>query len=487
MPRSRNQALVPVSSALPVVRAAAYVRMSTEHQRYSTFNQLTAIKAYAADHNLTITRVYADEGISGLQIRNRPGLRSLISDAMKGRASYSVVLVYDISRWGRFQDLDHSAFYEVACRMNGVDVVYCAESFQNDHSPLSAILKTIRRAQAADFSRDLSEKVFNGQCNLARRGYSQGGVARYGLKNIVVRDDGRPVGKGFRRTKRLVGYHVELAPGSPEEVRIVREIFRRYVKLGETIGQIAAYLNKKGYKTRFGRQWNADRIARMIVEEKYIGTAVYNRASEKLQSKHRTNRPSEWIRKANAFPAIVDPSIFQQAQERRQNELRRPTNEEVLARLRRYMMRHGTVTQKTMQKLRSGSLHYECVRRFGTLFNACELAGHSWTTNSAYWRSRVQKRHLRERLLEELRRDLEEAGLPVRTTTEARFWIGEHLCYFELAAARGAAAGTKRGLTTASMGRDTSYTCWVTLRGTERGRGLLRVSARSYSSRSGNS
>jgi DNA invertase Pin-like site-specific DNA recombinase len=407
--------------------------MSTEHQKYSTFNQLTAIKAYAADHNLTITHVYADEGISGLQIKNRPGLRSLISDAMKGTANFSVVLVYDITRWGRFQDIDYGAFYEVLCRMHGVAVVYCAETFQDDHSPLSAVIKTIRRAEAADFSRDLSVKVFNGQCNLARRGYSQGGVARYGLKNVVVRDDGKPVGKGFRRTKRLVGYHVELAPGLSEEVRVVKEIFRRYVKLGEKISEIAAYLNSRGYKTRFGHLWNTDRIARMIVEEKYIGTAIYNRSTEKLQSKYRRNHPSEWIRKPNAFPAIVNPVIFQQAQERRRRELRRPTDQEILARLRRYMLRHGYVTQKTMQRLRSGSLHYECVRRFGSLFNACELMGRSWTSKSAYWRERVRRRQIREQLLKELREVLEETGLALRATPDARFWIEEHLCYFELA------------------------------------------------------
>jgi DNA invertase Pin-like site-specific DNA recombinase len=424
---------LPTKLLEPIKLAAAYVRMSTEHQKYSTYNQLTALKEYAADHNLTITRVYADEGISGLQIKNRPGLKRLISDVVTGTASFGVVLVYDITRWGRFQDIDYSAFYEVACRMHGVDVVYCAEPFQDDHSPLSAILKTIRRAEAADFSRDLSRKVFNGQCNLARRGYSQGGVPRYGLKHIIVRDDGESIGRLTRRIKRLVGYHVEFAPGSRHEVRIVREIFRRYVKLGETILEIATYLNSKGYKTRFGRLWKTDYIANMLVEEKYIGTAVYNRSSEKLQTKHRRNDPSEWIRKPNAFAAIVDPLVFKQAQERRREELRKITDEEILARLRRYISRQGKVTQKAMQKLRSGSLHYRCVSRFGSLFNACELAGHSWTSKCPRWRERVRKRVQREQLLERLKQALEKTGLALRATPDGRFWVGERLCYFELA------------------------------------------------------
>jgi len=213
--RSRKQHYpVPVKLPEPTKRAAAYVRMSTEHQRYSTDNQLAAIREYAADHSLTLCRVYADEGISGLEIKNRPGLKKLIADVLKGEADFSVVLVYDITRWGRFQDIDDSAFYEVLCRRSGVDIVYCAETFQNDRSPLTAIIKAIRRAEAADFSRDLSTKVFNGQCNLARRGYSQGGPAPYGLANLVVRDDGKPLRKMTRRKKRLDGHHVELAPSA---------------------------------------------------------------------------------------------------------------------------------------------------------------------------------------------------------------------------------------------------------------------------------
>ena len=46
-------------------RAAQYVRMSTDHQRYSTENQAEIIAAYAARRNFEIVRTYADEGRSG--------------------------------------------------------------------------------------------------------------------------------------------------------------------------------------------------------------------------------------------------------------------------------------------------------------------------------------------------------------------------------------------------------------------------------------
>jgi predicted site-specific integrase-resolvase len=61
-------------------RAAQYVRMSTDLQRYSTENQAATIAAYAALHNLTIVRTYTDEGRSGLQINGRQGLQDLIDD-----------------------------------------------------------------------------------------------------------------------------------------------------------------------------------------------------------------------------------------------------------------------------------------------------------------------------------------------------------------------------------------------------------------------
>jgi len=43
-------------------KAAIYVRMSTDHQKYSTENQEDAIREYADKKNLEIIKVYADHG-----------------------------------------------------------------------------------------------------------------------------------------------------------------------------------------------------------------------------------------------------------------------------------------------------------------------------------------------------------------------------------------------------------------------------------------
>lgn len=73
-------------------RAAQYVRISTSRQKYSIENQAAAIAAYAARYNLNIVRTYKDEGLSGLKINQREGLKQLITDICSRRADFSRVL-----------------------------------------------------------------------------------------------------------------------------------------------------------------------------------------------------------------------------------------------------------------------------------------------------------------------------------------------------------------------------------------------------------
>ena len=95
-------------------KAAQYVRMSTDHQRYSTENQSDAIARYADERGYQIIETYTDAGKSGLRIEGRDGLTQLLSDIQAGRTDFKTVLVYDISRWGRFQDIDLSAQFSAA-------------------------------------------------------------------------------------------------------------------------------------------------------------------------------------------------------------------------------------------------------------------------------------------------------------------------------------------------------------------------------------
>lgn len=124
------------STPEPAGRAATYVRMSTEHQQYSTSNQLDVIKEYAKRRGWEIVQEYSDEGKSGLNIQGRDSLARMINDVETGNTAFDHILVYDVSRWGRFQDADESAYYEYICRRAGIAVHYCAEQFENDGSPV---------------------------------------------------------------------------------------------------------------------------------------------------------------------------------------------------------------------------------------------------------------------------------------------------------------------------------------------------------------
>jgi hypothetical protein len=108
--------------------------MSTEHQQYSLANQSVKISEYADQHSFEIVKTYVDSGRSGLSFSNRPGLAALLSDVVSRKITFNVVLVYDVSRWGRFQDTDEAAHYEFLCKRAGVPIHYCAEQFPNDGS-----------------------------------------------------------------------------------------------------------------------------------------------------------------------------------------------------------------------------------------------------------------------------------------------------------------------------------------------------------------
>ena len=141
---------------------------------------------------MVIVRTYTDVGKTGLTLTERPGLKQLLSHVEGGSPGYSAVLVYDVSRWGRFQDADESAYYEYRCRRAKIAVHYCAEMFTNDGSVTAALLKALKRAMAAEYSRELSVKVFDGQSRLTELGFHQGGSAGYGIRRLLVNQSGEP-------------------------------------------------------------------------------------------------------------------------------------------------------------------------------------------------------------------------------------------------------------------------------------------------------
>jgi len=397
---------------LPFIRAAQYVRMSTEHQKYSTDNQSDIIREFAAKHGMEIVRTYADEGKSGLNLEGRLALQRMLNDVASGNADYEVILVYDISRWGRFQDADESAYYEYVCKQHSIRVEYCAEMFTNDGSTSSVIIKNVKRAMAGEYSRELSKKVFLGQCRLIQLGYRQGGMAGFGLRRMLVNATGVPQRTLKRREhKSLQTDRVVLVSGPDDEVKTVRWIYDQFVNHGITELQIARQLNEQGVMTEISRElrdqgweeevkhlWSKGLVNQILTNEKYIGNNVYNRRSFKLKSKRVTNPPDMWIRADQAFEAIVDQKIFYTAQGIIQERNRRFSNDEMLELLKQLYQSEGYLSGLIIDEAERLPSSHLYKARFGSLIRAYKLVGFTPDVDYAYLEinKRLREMHISE-------------------------------------------------------------------------------------------
>ncbi len=432
---------------LPPIRAAEYVRMSTEHQRYSTENQSDAIRAYAARRNLEIVRTYADAGKSGLNIDGREGLRALISDVVGGRADFSVVLAYDISRWGRFQDADESAYYEYQCRRAGVRVEYCAEPFENDGSMGSDIQKMLKRKMAGEYSRELSVKVFAGQCRLIELGFRQGGPAGFGLRRQLVDEKReRKALLGRLEHKSIQTDRVVLVPGPPEEVAIVGEIYRRFVEEGRSEAEIAAALNAQGVLTDLGRPWTRGAVHQVLINEKYIGNNVWNRGSFKLKQKRVRNEPDMWIRADRAFEPIVSRLIFDAAQTIIRARSWRMSDTEMLDVLRNLLARNGFLSGLVIDETDGCPSSSAYRSRFGSLLRTYSLIGYRPYRDYAYVDRNRRARDLHPAVAAETIAGLKAAGARVEISPDSGLLLinDEVTAALALSRARETGAGAQR-------------------------------------------
>src|SRR5688572_4428716 len=358
----------------PPVRAAEYVRMSTEHQKYSTENQSEVIQRYAKARGIEIVRTYADQGKSGLSLDGRDALKQLIDDVQAGRADFETILVYDVSRWGRFQDADESAYYEYICRRAGISVEYCAEQFENDGSPVSTIVKGIKHAMAGEYNRELSTKVFAGQGRLIEKGFRQGGPAGFGLRRTLIDEHGALKAVLQRgEHKSIQTDRVILTPGPIEEVNLIREVYRAFVHHGKTECQIAVDLNERGILTDLGRAWTRGTVHQVLINEKYIGNNVWNRTSFKLQKQHVRNSPESWRRANGAFTPIVDRSQFEAARAIIEERSRRLTNDELLDLLRLLLQENGYLSGLLINESEADASSSTYRARFGSLLRAYQL------------------------------------------------------------------------------------------------------------------
>lgn len=356
------------------IRAAEYARMSTERQDFSLEFQHTANAAYAEERGYDIVRAYSDSGVSGLTMERRAGLKSLVSDIIGGGADYQVVLVYDVSRWGRFQDPDQAAHYEFICREAGIAVEYSAEPFQQAAGLSGAILKTLKRAMAAEYSRELSTKCSQARRTAAIAGYWPGGAVGYGYRRQIELRSGKVLGVLAAGDIKPIGTRTRIVLGPLSEQMMVRRIYRLFIRSKLPIQTIAKRLNREGVPSETGRQWSDCMVRSILTRQQYAGRPVFNRYHSPL-GETRTHRapPDKWLSIRSGSPAIVSERTWRAAQiewTRRQG----PSRQEMLDHLRRIADRHGYFANPLLRGARGFSEErYRAV--FGCTLKAAFEAG----------------------------------------------------------------------------------------------------------------
>ncbi len=333
-------------------KAIAYYRHSAEdRQEYSIPIQREEVKKFAAEHGIEIIKDFPDYGVSGLSSKGRDKFVEMLEYVAKGQENFDYVLALDVSRWGRFQDLILSQYYIGLCQQYGKKVVFTDIGIPKEYDLMHFLRLNLESYKAASYSKELSEKVFKGCVNIARLGFRAGGPPPYGLRRILLDEDRNRVQilkQGQR--KSIQNQRVTLEPGDEAEIAVVLKIFRSFVKKRQLPKDIAKVLNTEQISSPNNKKWVSSSIISILNNELYIGTMVYNKTAQKLQSKTTHNPKDQWVRKENAFKGIVEKELFHQVQAilntREQERLRKYSDEDMLSKFKKLYEKCGIVSAR---------------------------------------------------------------------------------------------------------------------------------------------
>ncbi|MGA3106379.1 MAG: recombinase family protein [Terriglobales bacterium] len=263
-------------------------------------------------------------------------------------------------------------------------------------------MKALKRVMAGEYSRELSDKVFAALIRLARDGYRAGSYAGYGLRRTLLSADKTPKGLlllGER--KNVTNERVTLGPGPEDEVHWVREIYRMFIHEHMRLQHIADKLNTLGVPGLHERKWTRNMVGGILRNPKYKGTLRYNVTSQRLNSRNRKNPETDWIIVAGAYEPIVEPTVFEMAQQEFRDRPYNRSNDQVIDALRSVLKKYGRLTPKLIRGQPNALCPEGYRRRFGSLTRAYELAGyespHKWIVSH-----KNQIRNLRRDLMERL-------------------------------------------------------------------------------------
>jgi DNA invertase Pin-like site-specific DNA recombinase len=329
--------------AAPRLKGVAYYRHSArDRQENSVAIQQELVQKWAKENGVDIIFEFADRGKSGLTAEGRDGFNDMMENWVKQRKDFDFVLCLDVSRWGRFQDIDLSATYSAECKKHGKQVIYTTLGMPRPDDPLYPVYVQFERFRAAQFSKELSVKVSHGCIRIAQQGYWVGGSPPYGYNRLLLDEARKPVHVLEPRQKKgIQNQRVTLTLGPDEQVITVRRIFNEFIEARRDTEQIAESLNCDGLRSARGGLWNAGKIRQILTNVMYAGTLVYNKTTKKLKTPTRRNPSDQWVRTVGAFVGLVEPMIFDRAQAIMAQAAQRYSPATMLGHLERLHQEHG--------------------------------------------------------------------------------------------------------------------------------------------------
>lgn len=360
---------LPANDLPKLLRAVAYYRHSAQdRQENSVAIQQEQVRQWARENGILIVQEFADRGKSGLTAEGRDEFNEMMSNWVRVSNDIQFVLCLDVSRWGRFQDIDLSATYSAECKQHGKQVVYTTLGKPKENDQLYQVHVHFERYRAAQYSKELSDKVHRGCLRIAQQGYWAGGKPPYGLQRLLLDESRRPLqtlSKGQR--KSIQNQRVILTTGSVEQTVTIKRIFEAFVDQRKSTKEISDALNYDGVSSPGGFRWDSSKVRRILKNELYVGTMLYNRTTQKLKTASHANPISEWIRKREAFAPIVTSECFGRAQERLLRESALCTSEFMIENLRRFHSMHGTIWPSLLKSDPESPTIRRYVSRFGSL------------------------------------------------------------------------------------------------------------------------
>lgn len=362
------------------LRAVQYIRMSTDSQDLSPEMQQSAIAAYAAKHGIAVIDTYLDAGKSGLTLEKRRAMRRLLLDVTRPERSFSIVLVYDVSRWGRFQDTDASAYYEYHCRLHGCQVHYVQEPFGSPDSPLAALFKGMKRAMAAEFSRELAVKVTAGQAAAMKRGFQLGTMPCVGFGRLAVsKTDGAQ--RQLRSDEHKSGprEHVKWVLGSEQERAAVRRIFQLYATTEPSVVALSRRIEREGIRTAQGRRITEWMLYSFLRSEAVLGNFLWGRAQNK---KRRAEGDPRFTRMPGIMEPLVPRELFDAVQAKMDRRQHVVFSREALVELLRAAIARTPHLRANQLEVHGCPCRSTYLKTFGTMPAAWAAAGAAYPSGT---------------------------------------------------------------------------------------------------------